>query len=173
MKKIKLPNVIDPTYACESIGKIISVPMVPSLSNLEVKLAKTEIAKSISAIDDSLNIAYKRDSLDPDDPNYLKIDADWSRRARKMRKCLLVLYLALKEQEQGSTPTALEVEARHVVQKTRRRAARQALQMEAFLELLHDELGEDAVDNLIGKSAVIADDRVEQGRKPNFAFFDD
>lgn len=172
MKKIKAPVRIDPVYACESIDKVINVANVKDLSHFEVRLAKAEIAKSISAIDDSLDVAYRRDSLLPGDPNYLPIDASWSHRARKMRKCFLILYLALREQEANHEPTALEIEARHFVQKHKRRVQRQALQLEAFIELLQEELGESAVDSLIGKAAVIADDRVARNVIPHHGFFD-
>lgn len=169
---IKVPNYIEPVFPSHALKKVVSEDNVSSLTRQELHVVRSEINQSLFSIERELDVAETRAALPEDHFNYKPINQNWKARICRMRTSLVVLNNAIREQLGNRELEPFEIEAKDVVARKRRRLRRQQFQIDAFIELVADQLGDKVVDTLIKQSAAIADERTgnEGLEAPDFFF---
>lgn len=161
-RKIELPAYIDGAFPSDSLKRVITRSSLIELTKRELRIVKSEISETILAIDRDLEVAKTRAALPPESRNYKSMNESWRTRAKRMRECLLFLFHEISREliRRSESPDGLstyEVEAEQLVSRHNKRDRRQRFLVQAFVDLVAEELGSHKLDELLRKAATLAD----------------
>lgn len=174
-KRINLPIYLDGSYPSDSLKRAIRKSDIADMTLSEARSVRSEVSEAILVIERDLEVAKTLNALPPDHPKYHPINEVWATRAQRMRKCLLAILREASKRigsERDSNYADYEKEADQINAANAMRHRRQRLQIQAFIDLVSDQLGEQAVDQMIRQAATIADDAIGSDTPTPECFFD-
>lgn len=177
-RKIDLPAYIDGAFPSDSLKQVVTRELLSSLTRRELRIVKSEISETILAIDRDLEVAKTRAALPTSAHNHRPIDETWRIRVKRMRECTLSLFHYVSKElisrgEKLNGLVTYEQEAGQLVAKYNKRDRRQRFLAQAFADLVADEFGDEKLDDLLRRAAVLADDRCQSEAPAPRCFFDD
>jgi hypothetical protein len=172
LRKVKLSADRDPAYPCYAINKVLTHDTLHELNKTERKAAISELEMGIWSITTDLNLAYAKSQIDPMEDGYCSLNAEWVRKAKHLRHCLASLSAEIKMIDKASKPTTLEAKAARRRRHNTARFNEKQLQINHFLELACEILGENVVEDMLDKAEDMAVDTLKTRPSYRFQVFD-
>jgi hypothetical protein len=157
-RSITLPPSRPATYPCETINKVISEDTLPALTAAERRCAYGELLQALSAIQIEIQVATDKAVLPVSHINYQAMDQRWLSRAKILRSAVGSLLWQIRQYDRSLAPHAIEVEAIEMRRKADRRHSRQQYYVDAFTDLVAEEIGEDRLIELLKQAGAEADE---------------
>jgi copper chaperone CopZ len=162
--KITLEQAVEPHFASRSLGVDLTPDTVPLLTTEERAVAMAEVSCAIQQTSENMNLARARAALPKTHTQHAPLDESWLNRAKRFLRCAVEIQRCLRGISGPDAPevSSVEVEVRRKINSINRRHRRQQLQVDAFIDLIAEQIGEQAVEAFIAKAGAIADDRVDR-----------